>query len=175
MRLEMANAAFVPCSTVRLMEDPVWHRIDRELVARRVRHRAPGTWADIARVLETTEQRVNNWKRRGVPTAQYAALAAALGWSVDYLIGVADDEALPREAADGKTQKPLTEAQQIAALYADLSPTERRRFLHLLAAAQDDSPALGDNLERLWNSRSTKDLIDESAPSGAAGKKRRLG
>lgn len=68
------------------MSDPVWNRIDEELSSRRTHRLFPGSWADLARVLETSEQRLNNWKRRGVPAAQYAPVAGALGWSVDQLI-----------------------------------------------------------------------------------------
>lgn len=170
------------------MEDPVWHRLDQELAARRDRHHLPGSWADLARALETTEQRVNNWKRRGVPAAQYAPLAALLGWSVDHLLGVDDTTARTPDAAVDKGKIPLSEAQQVAEIYADLSPTERRRFLHLLAAARDDAPVLGDNLEPLWTSSRNKErvidetttrpgrerVIDELAPRAPA-KKRRLG
>jgi hypothetical protein len=156
------------------MEDPVWHRVDRELALRRDRHTLPGTWSDVARALDTTEQRVNNWKRRGVPSAQYAALAAVLGWTVDHLIGVAD---IPQDGKTGNRQTATAEAQQVAALYANLSPTERRRFLHLLAAAKDDAPVLGDDWGELWTSRSTEQLIDETVMTKrrSAGKKRRLG
>src|SRR5687767_11205144 len=122
MRLGLANAAFEACSTVRLMEDPVWHRLDEELAARRERHIAPGSWADVARALDTTEQRVNNWKRRGVPSAQYVTIAAVMGWTVDRLIGVSGDERarVPAAATSGKGQSALDEAQQVAAIFADL-------------------------------------------------------
>ena len=138
----------------------MWHRLDQELAARRDRHHLPGTWADLARTLETSEQRVNNWKRRGVPPAQYAAIAAVLGWSVDRLIGVEQSsEKLHLDAS----QLVDAEVQQVATVYANLTPTERRRFLHLLAAAQDDAPVLGDDWGQAWITRSgTERLIDET-------------
>lgn len=36
------------------------------------------SWADIARLLDTTDQVVNNWRRRGVPTAELLAIAEKL-------------------------------------------------------------------------------------------------
>jgi hypothetical protein len=81
------------------MEDLVWTRIDDELTVRRKRHLVPGSWADLARALETTEQRVNNWKRRGVPSAQYVEIATILGWSVDRLLGL-------EEPAEGASSQP---------------------------------------------------------------------
>jgi hypothetical protein len=66
------------------------------------------------------------------------------------------------------------ESQQIATAYANLSPTERRRFRHLLAAARDDALMLGDDRGELWTSRSKEQLIDETR-TGTPGKKRRLG
>lgn len=139
----------------------MWHRLDQELAARRDRHHLPGTWADLARALETSEQRINNWKRRGVPPAQYAAIATVLGWSVDRLIGVADKASSGKSHVDAD-QVVDAEVQRIATVYANLSPTERRRFLHLLAAARDDAPVLGDDWEQAWTSRNTERVIDET-------------
>lgn len=153
----------------------MWHRLDQELAARRDRHHLPGSWADLARALETTEQRLNNWKRRGVPPAQYAAIAAILGWSVDRLIGL--DEPRSSEVVHiDADQKLDPEALQIATVYASLTPTERRRFQHLLAAARDDSPVLGDQQgDETWTSRKTERVIDETKPRTSTTKKRRLG
>ena len=153
----------------------MWHRLDRELAARRDRHHLPGSWAELARTLNTSEQRLNNWKRRGVPPAQYAAIAAALGWSVDLLLGVAD---IPEFSKKRNEQTTAPDAQQVATIYANLTPTERRRFLHLLAAAKDDAPVLGDNWGELWTSTThTEQLIDEGRTTTrpAGNKKRRVG
>jgi len=48
-------------------------RIDRILEARE------WGWADLARAMELSEQRVNNWRTRGVPAAKVRAVEAALG------------------------------------------------------------------------------------------------
>ena len=153
----------------------MWHRLDQELAARRDHHQLPGTWADLARALETSEQRINNWKRRGVPPAQYAAIATVLGWSVDRLIGVADKASSGKSHLDA-AQEREADVQRIATIYANLSPTERRRFLHLLAAARDDAPVLGDDWGELWTSKNTEQLIDETqARTTRTTRKRRLG
>lgn len=64
--------------------DVVWHQVDKEL------DRREKTWAWLARQLGETDQTVNNWKRRGVPARQHAAIAHALGWSIDRLLGLTD-------------------------------------------------------------------------------------
>lgn len=66
--------------------DVVWHKVDKEL------ERRSKTWAWFARQLGETDQAVNNWKRRGVPARQHAAVAQALGWSMERLLGLTDSE-----------------------------------------------------------------------------------
>lgn len=75
------NATFRESFTLRLM-DEIWQRVAEELEARRK------GWAWLARRTGWTEQRINNWSRRGVPPRAHAKLSAALGWSVDRLLGV---------------------------------------------------------------------------------------
>ena len=48
-------------------------KIDRILAARE------WGWADLARAMELSEQRVNNWRTRGVPAAKVRAIESALG------------------------------------------------------------------------------------------------
>ncbi|HEY6021833.1 MAG TPA: hypothetical protein VIY48_18810 [Candidatus Paceibacterota bacterium] len=48
-------------------------RIDAILVARE------WGWADLARKMQLSEQRVNNWRTRGVPAAQIRHIETALG------------------------------------------------------------------------------------------------
>lgn len=43
-------------------------------------------WARFARELETTDQRVYNWKKRGVPKSEVDRIAAVLGCSTDWLL-----------------------------------------------------------------------------------------
>lgn len=44
------------------------------------------TWAEFARALNTTDQRVYNWKKRGVPKSEVDRIADVLGCSTDYLL-----------------------------------------------------------------------------------------
>lgn len=66
--------------------DVVWHQVDKEL------ERRSKTWAWFARQLGETDQVVNNWKRRGVPARQHAAVAQVLGWPMERLLGLSDSE-----------------------------------------------------------------------------------
>jgi hypothetical protein len=68
--------------------DTVWHAVDRELERRKSVGEAPGTWAALARDIGESQQTVNNWKRRGIPPRQHAAIAQSLGWSTDELLGL---------------------------------------------------------------------------------------
>ena len=73
-------------------------------------------------------------------------------------------------------QKLDPEALRVATVYANLTPTERRRFQHLLAAARDESPLLGDQWGELWTTQRKEREIDETrATTRATSKKRRLG
>lgn len=58
-----------------------WQVIENELVARG----RSAQW--LADQLGMPIQRVHNWKSRGVPAAQHAAVAHVLGWTVDRLTG----------------------------------------------------------------------------------------
>lgn len=61
--------------------DDVYARVDEEL------SRKGRTWAWLARELEVTDQVVQNWKHRRVPPERYSALADALDWTLEQLIG----------------------------------------------------------------------------------------
>lgn len=76
--------------------DVVWHKVDKELTSR------SKTWAWLARQLGETDQAVNNWKRRGVPARQHAAIAMALDWSIDMLLGLVDPATFARSSSPQK-------------------------------------------------------------------------
>ena len=44
------------------------------------------SWADFARLLDTTDQRVHNWKKRGVPKSEVDHIADVLECSTDWLL-----------------------------------------------------------------------------------------
>jgi hypothetical protein len=67
----------------------VWRRVDQEL------DRINKPWRWLAQQIGETEQTVNNWKRRGIPPSRHEAIAEALDWSIDYLIGRIDIDKWP--------------------------------------------------------------------------------
>ena len=58
------------------------------------------TWADFARALNTTDQRVYNWKKRGIPKSEIDRIADALDCSTDWLLRGVD--VVYRDAKTGK-------------------------------------------------------------------------
>ena len=73
------------------------------------------TWADLARAMKITEQRVNNRKKRGVPAGQIKHVAATIGMQRHELEG------------DGSTQLRELTAEQIEVLAIwDLLLTSQR-------------------------------------------------
>lgn len=97
-------------------------------------------------------------KERSAKLAEVERLAQALGVSPLLLLTDPVESEISHIDAD---QTVDADVQRIATVYANLSPTERRRFLHLLAAARDDAPVLGDDWEQAWTSR-TEQMIDET-------------
>lgn len=71
--------------------DEVWNRIDKELERRRK------SWAWLYSTLGYDRQRVNNWRRRGVPPKEHQAIAEALGRTVDW-VAKGDDEPIENHA-----------------------------------------------------------------------------
>lgn len=63
----------------------VWPRVEAELESRAESRDRPVAW--LAEKLKVSIQTVNNWKLRGAPAHRHQAIAAALGWSVDRLLG----------------------------------------------------------------------------------------
>jgi len=68
--------------------DPVWARVNDELVSRKRSRQMPDNWASLSRALGVSIQVTTNWARRGIPPRSHMALAHALGWSVDRLLGI---------------------------------------------------------------------------------------
>lgn len=64
--------------------DPVWDRLDAELKRRK------RNWSWLATRLGYSRARCANWKARGIPLAEYPALAVAFGESADWVAGVAE-------------------------------------------------------------------------------------
>lgn len=68
-------------------------------------------WADLARAMDLSEQRVNNWRTRGIPAGQVRAVEAALGlkrYALDEE-AVAEDEAAAVVAEFAMIYREITE------------------------------------------------------------------
>lgn len=64
----------------------LWHRVIAAIQEAHPKERGRElTW--LADKLGTSVQAVQNWKTRGIPPKQHTGLAAALGWTVDQLLG----------------------------------------------------------------------------------------
>lgn len=76
------------------------------------------TWSDLARKMEVTAERVNNWKKRGIPARQIKNVAVALGMQRHELEG------------DGSSRlRELTGEQiEVLAMWEVLIPSEREDF-----------------------------------------------
>ncbi len=91
----------------------VWERIEAELATRPAATGREVAW--LAAKLRCRVQVVNNWKARGVPPARYEAIAGALGWTVNRLLGTEAPPDLlqwPFEFISRKQWDSLTERQR---------------------------------------------------------------
>lgn len=87
--------------------DEVWQRIDSELKARKK------SWAWLYNELGYNRARVHNWKARGVPRAEFASIAVAMGESVDWVAGLGE----PKRRSDGPLPPMATRlAREFAAI-----------------------------------------------------------
>lgn len=103
------------------MEDLVWPRVDEELRRRGGKNLAPGSWPALTKALGTTKQVVYNWKQRGIPAKEYPAIAEALGWTVDELLG------------NGEARPPESELKQDHSRLFDMLPEAEQKKAHAYA------------------------------------------
>lgn len=68
--------------------DETWVRIRDEIAKRDDGRGRETVW--LAQKLKVRIQRIQNWKTRGVPSSALVDIAAALGWSVNQVLGLAD-------------------------------------------------------------------------------------
>ena len=154
--------------------DAVWSRLEAELDRL---HRGPQWLADE---LGCSVQRVVNWRSRGVPPSAYADIARVLGWSVDRLVNgerAADSlsrdalalaeafDALPARLADGRSRWRLFVSliEQIDAAAATPGPAAgTRKTPEPVAQSSDarprsspEAPAAGPSDRRPSNKRGT--------------------
>lgn len=94
-----------------------WENINKELDRR---HK---TWAWLAQELGTTDQVVHNWKKRGVPSSRFRAIAEALTtFTVDQIEGVGQ---APTNINGGRSNRGLL--------------TDLRAFALAITAADQDT------------------------------------
>ena len=121
----------------------VWKRIDDELARRKTQHLHLNSWARLGDAVELKAQRMTNWKTRGVPASMHAAIADALGWTVDRLVG--RDDAVDR-SAPAATLAP-----------SDLTPAEVELVLNFRGRVATAAAAQTKSLELTRNT--TKRIV----------------
>lgn len=105
-------------------EDETWLRI-KDAVSRMPNgENREVSW--LADRLQTSIQRVNNWKKRGVPAASLVDIASALGWSINQVLGLAEAPSQwPFETIDIERFSRLTPRQAAMVEMAALNEIER--------------------------------------------------
>jgi hypothetical protein len=149
------------------MADPVWHRVDRELERRKLKHLSPSSWASLGRQIEATDQRINNWSRRGIPARQHVAIANALGWSVNQLLGIdaahaaTQSEPPKLEAKFADPRRISDEEFELVRDFRDLADGDREKFKATLQQMAEAYRAM----RRQWlEDLKTKGMLKEDKP-----------
>lgn len=105
-------------------DDETWLRIKAAISRMPNGSGREATW--LAERLQTTVQRVNNWKKRGVPDSSLVDIASALGWSVNQVLGLAEAPSQwPFETIDAQRFARLTPRQAAMVELAALREIER--------------------------------------------------
>lgn len=123
-----------PVHNLFMATDPVWARIDEELRRRKAKHMVPGSWAAIGTRIDASRQTLWNWKTRGIPPKEYAALAGALDWTVDQLLGHEAEE-VNRAPVDAPPV-PGDLSARLAQLMSDIATTPPHLRLRALINAE---------------------------------------
>lgn len=102
-----------------------WENINKELDRR---HKS---WAWLAVKLGTTDQVVHNWKKRGVPSSRFRAIAEALHpFTVDQIEGIGQ---APTNIAGGRGNRGLlTDLRAFALAAAEVDQDTRDDVLSML-------------------------------------------
>lgn len=126
----VSGSIHTPC----MATDPVWARIDAELQRRKAKHLIPGSWASLGAAIDASRQTTTNWKSRGIPPKEYAAIAGALGWTVDQLLGH-EAEDVARAPVDA-SPAPGDLSARLAQLMSDIATTPPHLRLRALINAE---------------------------------------
>ncbi len=112
------------------MGDHLWRRVEDEIVRRDPKQaRRAAAW--LAAKLGISIQAVTNWKSRGVPASQHEAIARALEWSIDQLLGLQPErrEVWPFETVAHERFARLTEREKGMVEAAMLEVIDRIEFV----------------------------------------------
>jgi len=95
------------------------------------------TWADLGRSVGASDQRLYNWRNRGIPKTAMLGVARFLGWTVDNLLTGEGSPLINKtqRAGDGSTASDTPE-QAIAALLAVATPQGTKELVRLAELAQ---------------------------------------
>lgn len=104
--------------------DETWARIAERISALPDGHGREASW--LAERLKMKIQRVHNWKTRGVPAFCLVDIAAAIGWSVNQVLGLAEPpSSWPFETIEPERFARLTPRQCAMVELAALHEIER--------------------------------------------------
>lgn len=104
--------------------DETWDRIKAKIASLPNGAGREAQW--LADRLQIKIQRVSNWKTRGVPASMLVDIAAALGWSVNQVLGLAEPPSLwPFETVEPERLQRLTPRQAAMVELAVLQELER--------------------------------------------------
>jgi hypothetical protein len=88
-------------------------------------------WTWLAKKMNYSEQRVSNWKNRGIPMTQLIEIAACLNVSMDWLMTGQD-----REEVACQVEEPLsTEEEDLLLLWRNLTLKQRQAYYRTLQKA----------------------------------------
>lgn len=91
-------------------------------------------WADLARAMEMTEQRLNNWKTRGVPARELRKVEAALK--------------LPRYALDVDAHQQEGEHAALLEAWGYLLPAEKQAIMEQIRLKATHNKAVLEQLQK---------------------------
>lgn len=127
------------------MKTPI-DRVIEELESRGLKH------AEMARLLQVSAQRLNNWINRGLPSKEAPSVAARLGWSVDYLLSGKNKSSNTEDGPPSRGKVPLiswVQAGHFAAAIDHLHPGDGEEWIDTSVPIHDHTYALrvrGDSM-----------------------------
>lgn len=146
------------------MPDYVWTTIDNALA----NSRPARSWAWLAVKLKTSDQVVNNWKRRKVPSNRYPEIAKVLGWTVEELLAGGPDE--PKSHAVGVMSNSEGKSSLLQALVTfsglaktGVEPPQRKLLAQMVGSMFEDGPS--ENTARAIDALTPQ--LDEPAAAAA--------